>query len=138
MSSNTDPVQKFPSVQAPQPFTQQRWRPKPFQDPELDLSTKTLYDNVYGLEATATQAVKALQGSKISSGAIAVTGNMKGVATGLGTLSNIVVSIDAGSTPTNMIVTATPSTITAGTFDVYVWNSSSPANAVVRWLAWGT
>ena len=136
----SDPVQTFPKVQAPMPFTVQRWRPKPFTDPELDLATKTIFDNVYGLEATSTQAVTALQGSKTSSGAITVTGSMKGVASGLSTLSNVVVSIDSGSTPTNMIVTATPSTITAGTFDIYCWVSSAPASspALVRWLAWGT
>jgi hypothetical protein len=137
----SDPVQKFPSIQQPQPFTQQRWRPRPFSDPELDLSTKTLYDNVYGLEATSTQAVKALQGSKTSSGAITVTGSVKGVATGLSTLSNVVVSIDNGSTPINMTATATPSTITPGTFDVYIWQASLAAATsplLIRWIAWGT
>ena len=136
----SNPVQTFPTIQTPQPFIQQRWRPKPFADPEQDLATKTIFDNVYGLEATATQAVKALQGSKTSSGAISVTGSMKGVATGLSTLSNVVVSIDNGSTPTNMIVTATPSTITAGTFDIYCWISSALATTpmLIRWIAWGT
>ena len=144
----SDPKQIYPTRQAPLPFTSSIWRPPVvLKDPELDLAVKTSYDHIAGLQATSTQAVTALLGSRVSSGAIAVTGSMKGVATGLSTLSNVIVSIDSGATPTNMTCSATPSTITPGSFDVYVYAPTSTVDntpilsatvVTVRWHAWGT
>lgn len=123
------------------------WRPAPIADPNIDLAVKEAYDNISGLQASAVQSVSALQGSRMSSGALTVTGSMKGVATGLSTLSNVVAGIDTGSSPTNMTVSATPSHNQPGTFDVYVFAPTSTSNntpilatsaAVVRWHAWGT
>jgi hypothetical protein len=123
------------------------WRPAPFKDPELDLAIKSAYDNISGLQASSLQAIEALQGSKMSTGAISVTGSMKGVATGLSTLSNVVAGIDTGSTPTNMTTSVTPSSQTPGTFDIYVFSPTSTSDntptlasgaAIVRWHAWGT
>jgi hypothetical protein len=123
------------------------WRPAPFKDPELDLAIKSAYDNISGLQASAVQSVGALHGSKMSTGAISVVGSVKGVATGLSTLSNVVASIDSGATPTNMTPSATPSQNSPGTFDLYVFAPTSTANntpilatsaALVRWHAWGT
>jgi hypothetical protein len=123
------------------------WRPAPFKDPELDLAIKSAYDNISGLQASAVQAVGALQGSRMSTGALRVTGGVKGVATGLSTLSNVVASLDSGSSPTNMTLSATPSQNSPGTFDVYVFAPTSTSNntpilasasMLVRWHAWGT
>lgn len=123
------------------------WRPAPMKDPELDLALDTIYKSTANLQASAVQAVDALQGSRMSTGAIPVKGSMKGVATGLSTLSNVVASVDSGATPTNMTLSATPSPNSPGTFDIYVFAPTSTgnntpilaANAVlVRWHAWGT
>ena len=123
------------------------WRPAPFKDPELDLAMKSAYDNISGLQASAVQSVGALQGSRMSTGALSVKGSVKGVATGLSTLSNVVASIDSGSSPTNMTVSATPSPNSPGTFDIYVFAPTSTSNntpilasasMLVRWHAWGT
>lgn len=145
----TNPAQSFPQVQSPAKFTFTGWRPYPFKDPDIDLAMKTIFDSTYGLKATAVTAVSALQGSKMSSGAITVPagGSMKAIASGLGTLSNIIASIDNGSTPTNMTVSATPNTVTPGTFDLFVFQpTSSSVNTpvlattpvLIRWHAWGT
>lgn len=147
MSSPT-PAQIAPRVQlAASDFPTQRYRPGPLADAEADLGMKTAYDRVDTLERTRPSVPDGLNGSKLSSGALQVTGLVKGVATGLSTLSNVIVSIDAGATPTNLTVTATPSATVPGTFDVYVWKPTSSGNntpilntvpATVRWHAWGT
>lgn len=144
----TAPNQIFPPNQTPNPFNVQRWRPAPIlSDQNLDLAIKTAFDNTSNLESTSPQSPVALHGSQISSGAVVVTGVMKGVATGLGTLSNVVGSVDTGGTPNSFTWSVTPSTSTPGTFDVYIFQptsssittpvqSSSPVT--FRWLAWGT
>ena len=144
----SDPIQTRPAIQAPTPFKVQRWRPAPIlTDQNLDLAIKTAFDNTSNLESTSPQSPVALHGSQISSGALSVTGLLKAVATGLGTVSNVVAGIDNGSAATNMWVTATPNTVTPGTFDIYVWKptasgDTTPTKATspvtVRWLAWGT
>jgi hypothetical protein len=143
----SNPVQSIPTVQTPSTAQAQRWRPSPLPDPEIDLAVKTIYDNCYGLEQTSAQLQSSLRGSRMSAGAISVTGSLKGIATGLSTLSNVIVSIDNGSTATNFVVTATPSTTVAGAFDCYVWMPTAAGNtapipatsaAVVRWHAWGS
>lgn len=146
----SNPTQIFPSVQTPTASENRpsdRWRPGPHPDPDTDLALKTAYDSIYGLEHRSAQTPEPLNGSTMSCGAITVTGQLKGVATGLSTLSNVIVSIDAGAAPTNLTVTATPSTTVPGTFDVYVWKPTSASvntpilntvPTVVRWHAWGT
>lgn len=144
----SDPVQTFPSVQAPKPFGVQRWRPAVItSDQNLDLAIKTAFDNTSNLESTSPQAPVALHGSQISSGALTVTGALKGVASGLGTLSNVVATVDNGSSAMNLWVSATPNAITPGTFDIYVWKPTSTSDntptkatspVTIRWVAWGT
>jgi hypothetical protein len=130
-----------------QVYTGSIWRPAPFADPELDLAVKTAYDHISGLQATKVQSPATLQGSSVSAGAATVTGSLKGVATGLSTVSTVVASLDTGTTPTNMTVSATPSTIAPGSIDIYVYapsatNNNTPILAAsalkVRWHAWGT
>lgn len=145
------PSQIIPPVQTPPSATDlarnRRWYPKKFDDDELDLAIKTAYTSLAGLEHKTPQTIDALDGSSVSHGALAVLGSAKAVATGLRTLSNIVVSIDNGATPTNIIVTATPSTTVAGAFDVFCWQPTAAGNTAptvatasvnIRWHAWGT
>lgn len=146
----SNPRQLFPSVQnAGDPAARpgKRWRPSPLKDFETDLAMKISFDNVYGLEHTSTQTPDSLNGSSVASGALAVTGSVKAVATGLRTLFNVIVSIDNGLVPHNLTVSATPSSSIAGTFDVAVFKPTSSADntpilstspVVVRWHAWGT
>lgn len=118
-----------------------RWRPAPFEGltdidrHELDLALKTIYDAHYTLADSIVFGTLTVRG-----------GVMKAVATGLSTLSNVIVSIDAGAAPTNLTVTASLSR-TPGAFDVYVWRPTSavdntPVPAVspvtVRWSAKGS
>jgi hypothetical protein len=140
-------VQQTPSAKGPQ-----RWRVGPFEGLPgeidrhmLDLGFKAIYDHSYALEQTAVQAPTL--GSKMASGALSVVGSVKAVVTGLATLSNVTVSIDAGATPTNRWVTATPSTTVPGAFDVYCWKPTAAgdntpiaetAAVTVRWHALGT
>jgi len=148
----SDPLQQFPSLQTPtsQTYLDQPWRPgvigRP-EDHELDLAVKTAYDRLDSLRDTTTQVPDALKGSRTSSGALTVTGAVKGVATGLGTVSNVVASVDNGASPHSYTVSATPSSISMGAFDLYVWKPTSSANmtpiaatapVLVRWIAWGT
>lgn len=125
----------------------QRWRPAPFSDPELDLALKTAYDNQFALEHSSTQTPSHLNGSSIANGTSKVTGSLKGIATGLDTVSNVIVSIDSNGAPSNLTVTARPSPNTPGAIDIWVWkptaaNDNTPIAAtlaiVVRWHAWGT
>jgi len=144
----SDPAQILPRVQvATRTFPVQRYRPGPTADAEADLGMKTAHDRVDTLEQTRPSVPDLLNGSKMSSGAIQVTGTMKGVATGLSTLSNVIVSVDSGATPHNLTVSATPSTTQPGTFDVAVFKPTAAGNttpilntvpATVRWHAWGT
>lgn len=149
MSSLVGPAQIIPVVQQPssEGFPMQRYRPGPLADAEADLGMKTAYDRVDTLEHTRPSVPSVLNGSRMSSGAIQVTGSVKGVATGLSTLSNVIAGVDSGSAPNNLTVTATPSTTVPGTFDVYVWKPTSSGDntpilntvpATVRWHAWGT
>lgn len=131
-----------------------RWRPGPFEGipseldrSQLDTVLKAIFDHSYGLEQQATLTPPSLNGLAVSTGALTVTGSVKAVATGLSTLSNIIVSIDNGAIPTNMTVTATKSAHTPGAFDIYAWkptaaNDTTPiaatAPVTVRWHAWGT
>jgi hypothetical protein len=150
MTIASSPAQIFPLAQQssnPANRPGDRWRPGPFQDPEIDLAIKTSFDNVYGLEHTSTQTPDSINGSSVSSGALSVTGSVKAVATGLSTLSNIIVSIDSAGVPHNLTVSATPSVSIPGTFDVAVFKPTAAGNntpilntvpTVVRWHAWGT
>lgn len=131
-----------------------RWRPGPFEGipgdidrSQLDTAFKAIFDHSYGLEQQATLTPKALNGSATAAGSLKVTGSVKAVASGLSTLSNIVVSIDSGGQPSNITVTANPSAHTAGAFDIQVWQPTSSGNntpvaasapVTVRWHAWGT
>lgn len=108
---------------------------------------KTIYDRVDTIEDTGLGFPPTLNGSHMSSGAIAVTGTLKGVATGLRTLSNVIVSIDNGLVPHNRWVSATPSATVPGAFDVAVFKPTSASvntpvletvPVTVRWHAWGT
>ena len=141
------PLVQQPSVSTPS----QQWRPAPLNLPgdldrnELDLAIKTMYDTHYTIQQNSVQSAQ--PGSKMASSALLVTGSGKAVATGLRTLSNIVVSIDAGAAASNLWVTATPSTTVPGAFDVYVWQPTGSGNntpiaatapATIRWHAWGT
>lgn len=143
----------LPLVQTPKTGQQQgqRWRPAPFEGigeldkHQLDLALKTIYDVHYTLEQSAVAAVVA--GSRMASGALSVKGSLKAVASGLNTLSNVTVSIDAGAAPTNRWVTATPSKTVPGAFDVFVWKPTATgdntpiaetAAVTVRWHAFGT
>jgi hypothetical protein len=143
----SNPTQSIPTVQTPSTAQPQRWRPSPLPDAETDLAVKTIYDNVYGLEQTSAQLQQSLRGSRMSTGAVSVTGSLKGIATGLSTVSNVIVSIDAGAVATNQWVTATPSTTVAGGVDIFCWMPTSSANntpiasttpQLIRWHAWGT
>ena len=143
----SNPTQIFPTIQSPSTTDNRRWRPQPFEDHDLDFAIKTAFDSVYGLEHRSTQSPDSLHGGSVAAGALSVTGSAKAVVTGLKTLSNIVVSIDNGAIATNLWVTATPSSVVAGAFDVYCWKPTSnvdntpiaATSAVnVRWHAWGT
>lgn len=144
----SDPAQIVPRVQTPiRDFPIQRYRPGPAADVEADLGMKTAYDRVDTLERTRPSMPDLLHGSQMSSGAIQVTGTLKGVAAGLSTLSNVIVSIDNGLTPHNQWVSATPSATQPGTFDVAVFKPTSASvntpiletvPVTVRWHAWGT
>ena len=116
-----------------------RWYPGPFEGmgdidkSQLDTALKTIFQHSYALEQS------------FASGSLKVKGHVKAVASGLNTLSDIVVSIDSGSAPSNQWVTATPSA-TPGAFDVYVWQPTSAGSTVpiastvatlVRWHAKG-
>lgn len=127
--------------------TAPRWRPAPFQDVELDLAMKTAFDNTDSLEKTSAQMPSTLHGSSIANGTSKVTGSLKGIATGLSTVSNVIVSIDSAGAPSNLTVTARPSPNMPGGIDIFVWMPTSAANntpiaativAVIRWHAWGT
>ena len=149
----SNPNQIVPNVQTPATTAIRRWRPDPFDTPQdldraaLDLAIKTAYDSIYGLENSSPQLPDALIGSSQSAGALAVTGSAKSVATGLKTVSNVVVSIDNGAVATNLWVTATPSATVMGAIDIFVWkptasNNNTPIAATsavnIRWHAWGT
>lgn len=126
-----------------------RWRPSPIADPELDLAVKTIYERVDNLGLSSPQAPTKLTGSAITNGIAKVpsTGVLKGIATGLSTVSNVVVSIDSAGAPTNLTVSANPSPRVAGGIDIYVWQPTSASvttpvaatvASIVRWHAWGT
>lgn len=144
----SNPAQIIPHVQAaPSKVPLRRYRPGPHPDQEIDLGMKTIYDRVDTIEDTGLGFPPTLNGSHMSSGAIAVTGTLKGVATGLRTLSNVIVSIDNGLVPHNRWVSATPSATVPGAFDVAVFKPTSAAvntpiletvPVTVRWHAWGT
>lgn len=148
MSSPAAPAQIAPRVQlAASDFPTQRYRPGPLADAEADLGMKTAYDRVDTLERTRPSVPDGLNGSKLSSGALQVTGLVKGVATGLSTLSNVIVSIDNGLAPHNRWVSATPSATVPGTFDAAVFKPTSASvntpvletgPVTLRWIAWGT
>lgn len=145
---------KLPLIQGVRSTPPKRWRPGPFEGQpgeldrsQLDTALKAIYDHAYSLEQSSVQAV--VEGTKMASGALIVPagGKLKAVATGLQTLSNVVVSVDAGANATNKTVSATPSTTAAGAFDVYVYQPTSPTSTVpvlatsptiVRWHAYGT
>jgi hypothetical protein len=145
----------LPLVQQPTatPAQPQQWRPGPFDLPgELDRSTldvafKTVFDQTYTLQQNVAQAV--VPGTRVASGALKLpaAGVLKAVATGLSTLSNIVVSIDSALQPTNVWATAQPSPTVPGAFDIAVYAPTSSSNntpvlatgrPIVRWHAYGT
>jgi hypothetical protein len=113
----------------------------------MDLGMKTAFDRVDTLEQTRPQVPAVLNGARMSHGALSVTGTVKGVATGLSTVSNVIASVDNGAVPHNLTVSATPSTTQPGTFDIAVFKPTSASvttpilntvPATIRWHAWGT
>lgn len=150
------PVPKLPTVQLSKVTFPKRWRPGPFDGQlgdidrsQLDAALKAIYDHSYGLEESSLQVVDTQSNSRMATGAVIVPtgGVLKAVATGLSTVSNVVVSEDSGSTPSARKVTATLSTTKPGAIDIYVWQPTSssvttPVAATVpvtvRWHAWGT
>jgi len=144
----------LPRIQTPVATKTQPWRPGPFQGQpgeldrsQLDQVIKTTFDQIYTLQQNAAGTVT--QGASIASGAVLVPagGVLKAVATGLHTVSNVVVSVDSALAPTNLWVTAQPSSTVPGAFDIAVFQPTSSGNntpvlatvsSVVRWHAYGT
>jgi hypothetical protein len=144
----------LPRIQTPVATKTQPWRPGPFQGQpgeldrsQLDQVIKTTFDQIYTLQQNAAGTVT--QGASIASGAVLVPagGVLKAIATGLRTVSNVVVSVDAGTVATNLWVSATPSATVPGAFDIFVWQPTSSGNntptaatgaTTIRWHAYGT
>ena len=129
----------------------QRWYPPSFAtaktvDPvDIDVALLTAFQNIYGLEQAAVAG--AVNGMAMASGSATVTGVQKGIATGLLTVANVVVSIDNGATAFNEWVSASPSIPVKGAVDIYVWAPTAAGNVtpiasttprLVRWIATGT
>lgn len=127
----------------------QRFRPKVFSDPDLDLAMKTIYDQVYSLNDAALLAVDDINedtDQSLASGVTTVTGSQNGIATGLTTVTNVTVSLDSGGSPLNEWVNGNPNSRQAGKIDIQVWkptasNDNTPIASTtartVRWFAFG-
>ena len=116
----------------------QRWFPTPTGNAETDLAFQTILQQLYGLESQAVTG--ATNGSALASGSTPVTGSENAVATGLATVTNVVVSIDNSATAFFEVVSARPST-TPGAIDIFVWATgpvASTTQRTVRWAAIGT
>ena len=115
-----------------------RWFPPPFSDPTLELTITTILQQLYGLEAQAIAGVG--NGQALASGQATVTGSENAVATGLKTVTNVIVGIDGGAAAFFEIASGQPST-TPGAIDLFVWQSGPAASTtprLVRWIAIGT
>jgi len=151
----SSPNQIVPIVQTPSTTTRgATYLPGPFEGQpgeldrsQLDIALQAIFSHSYTLAKKAPDTPTSLNGMAMSAGALQVKGKVNGIATGLSTVSNIVVSLDTGGLATNLWVTANPSATLSGTFDVQVWkptaandNTPIPATALVtvRWHAWGT
>lgn len=126
------------------PTIPNRWQPPPQSDPNLDISMKTIYQQLYGLEAQSVQGV--VNGMAVASGQTPMTGSQKGIATGLATVSNVVAT-QLGDTPSNIWFTTQPSPSGGGKIDIFAWMPTSSGNNTpiantnpvsVNWIAFGT
>jgi hypothetical protein len=91
-----------------------------------------------------------LNNSATAGGVVSVTGSKLAIATGLVTVTNVVVSIDSGTVAHNFWPSARPSAVTAnviGCVDIFVWKPTGAGSTVpvagttpvnVRWIALGT
>ena len=132
------------------PTTSDNWYPHPHPDPNMDLALKTAYDLIYSQRNStpqlATSQLINFPGAVQAWGATIVTGSLKGVATGLSTVSNCLGVVDNGATASNLWLSVTPSAKT-GAIDIFVWQPTSSSvttpiaaksAVVVRWMAMGT
>lgn len=117
-------------------FAQQLQRSPADASRNLDTAVLRSYENSYRLETmiACTQH-----------GAASVTGSAIAIPTGLASIRSVTASIDNGSTPHNLTISATPSNV-PGAIDIHVFQPASktdntPANGtipvLVRWTAVG-
>jgi hypothetical protein len=99
------------------------------------------------LDGTAIKSPTLGGGFVIDTGSITVTGSKLGIQTNLSAITQVVASIDNGSTATNFSVTSRVTPSNATQIDIFVWQPTSSGNntpiastspVVVRYVVTGT
>lgn len=88
---------------------------------QLNQAIPRIFDAHASLDATAIKAPTTGGGFAVLSGSATVTGSKLGIPTSLASVSQVVVSIDAGSVATNATAVGTVTPANHATIDLYVW-----------------
>ena len=112
-----------------------------------DKNMQRIYTAHQTLDGTAIKAPTLGGGFAVNSGSLTVTGSATGISSGLSQVTQVVASIDNGSTPTNFWATSRINPTDSSTFDVFVWKPTAAGNTtpiaattpvVIRWWVTGT
>lgn len=93
---------------------------------EADKAVARIYEMHGYLDGVAIKAPVA--GFAVLAGQTTVTGSKTGVASGLATVQQVVVSIDNGPTATNFTVTGRVNPTDHSKIDIYVWQPTAAGN----------
>lgn len=115
--------------------TTNRYRPKKFADPELDIALKTIFDIHYTLDDQAIIGV-VTRNQALASGSTMVTGSQNSVVTGLATVGNVIASIDSEGNPLNEFVSVRPTPRGKGLIDISVWTVAAAPSVTPRLIRW--
>lgn len=109
------------------------WRPKVFDDHELDLAIKTIYDQHYMLTRTSLNTL--FNGETISRGKVNVKGSLT-LNTGLSQVTNVVATINGGKAGFAEILSCRPTPQKAGYIDIFIWTTASAPSVTTREVLW--
>lgn len=122
---------------------QRRWRPGSFEDKNLDISMRVIFDALTELEDKGLSSPTS--GFQVVSGTTTVTGSVLGIVTGLSSVARVIASIEGGDA-VNEWVTARQTPDTDGSVDLFVWKPTGVADTTpiasttareIAWIAFG-
>lgn len=118
---------------------QRRWRPGSFEDKNLDIAMRVLFDSTTELEDKGLSSPTS--GFQVVTATATVTGSVLGIVTGLPSVARVIASIESGDA-VNEWVTARETPDTDGSIDLFVWaptasgDNTPIASTTAREIAW--